>query len=93
MTSVPASKGMVEASVAAAHRHVVDHQLAFSDEMVVIDGDGFTEVVLDHHEDLLPTLSALRTSQIVFTTCGMVHQVLGNKFVDDAVVTGQPPTK
>ena len=49
--------------------------------------------LLDHREDLFPTLSALRTSQIVFTTCGMVHQVFGDKFVDDAVITGQPPTK
>jgi hypothetical protein len=79
--------------VAAAHRHVVDHELAFSDEVVMIDSDLFTEIVDDQCEDLFPTLSALRTSQIVFTTCGVVHQVLGDKFVDNGVITSHYSTK
>lgn len=69
--------------VAAVHRHVVDHELAFSDEVVVIDSDLFTEVVDDRREDLFPTFSAL-----FLRTCGVVHQVFGDKFVDDAVITG-----
>lgn len=80
-------------SVAAVDRHVVDDEVAFSDEVVVIDGDLFTEIVDDRREDLFPTLSALRTSQIVFTTCGVVHQVFGDKFVDDGVITSHYSTK
>jgi hypothetical protein len=64
--------------VAAVHRHVVDHELAFSDEVVVIDSDLLTEIVDDRREDLFPTLSALRT-------CGVVHQAFGDKFVDDVL--------
>jgi hypothetical protein len=80
-------------SVAAVDRHVVDDEVAFSDEMVVIDGNLFTEIVNDRREDLFPTLSALRTSQIVFTTCGVVHQVFGDKFIDDGVITCHYSTK
>jgi hypothetical protein len=80
-------------SVAAVDRHVVDNEVAFSDEVVVIDGDLFTEIVFDRREDLLPTLSALRTSEIVFTTCGVVHQAFGDKFIDDGVITCHYATK
>jgi hypothetical protein len=79
--------------VAAVDRHVVDDEVAFSDEVVVLDGDLFTEIVNDRREDLFPTLSALRTSQIVLTTCGVVHQVFGDKFVDDGVITCHYSTK
>jgi hypothetical protein len=70
-------------SVAAVHRHVVDHEIAFSDEVVVINRDLFTKIVDDCGEDLFPTLSALS-----LRTRGVVHQVFGDKFVDDAVITG-----
>jgi hypothetical protein len=89
----PGEQGHGRSLVTTSHRHVVNDELAFGDEMVVIDSDLFTEVVLDHREDVFPTLAALRTSQIIITTCGMVDQVFGNQFVDDTVVTGQPPTK
>jgi hypothetical protein len=83
--------------VAAVHRHVVDHELAFSDEVVVIDCDLFTEIVHDRREDLFPTLSALRTAvgerAPDVHPCGVVHQVFGDKFVDDAVITGHSSTK
>ena len=57
----PGEQGHGRGLMTASHRHVVDHELAFSDEMVVIDSDLFTEIVLDHREDLFPTVSALRT--------------------------------
>ena len=66
---------------------MVDDEVAFRDEVVVIDRDLFTEIVDERREDLLPTLSALRTSQIVFTPCGVVHHVFGDELVDDGVIT------
>jgi hypothetical protein len=39
-------------SVAAVHRHVVDHELAFTDEVAVIDRDLYPEIVHDHRDDL-----------------------------------------
>ena len=80
-------------SVAAVDRHVVDDEVAFSDEVVVIDGDLFTEIVNERRKDLFPTFSTLRTSQIVFTTGGVVHQVFGDKFIDDALITCHYSTK
>ena len=72
---------------------MVDDEVAFSDEVVVIDGDLFTEIVDERREDLFPTLSALRTAQIVFTACGVVHQIFGDEFVNDGVVTRHHSTK
>ena len=80
-------------SVAAVDRHVVDDEVAFGDEVMVIDGDVFTEIIDEGCEDLFPTLSTLRTSQIVCTTSRVVHQVLGDKFVDDGVIARFHSTK
>ena len=80
-------------SVAAVDRHVVDDEVALCDEVMVIDGDVFTEIIDEGCEDLFPTLSALRTSQIVCTSSRVVHQVLGDKFVDDGVIARLHSTK
>ena len=72
---------------------MVDDEVAFRDEVVVIDGDLVTEIVDERREDLLPTLSALRTSKVVFTPCGVVHQIFGDELVDDGVVTRDHSTK
>jgi hypothetical protein len=80
-------------SVAAVDRHVVDDEVAFGDDVVVIDGDLVTEIVSERREDLFPTPSALRTSQIVFTTCGVVHHVFRDEFLDDTVIACHDSTK
>ena len=72
---------------------MVDDEVTFRDEVVVIDGDLLTEIVDERREDLLPTLSALRTPKVVFTPCGVVHQIFGDELVDDGVVTRDHSTK
>jgi len=36
--------------VTAVDRHVVDHELAFRDDVMVIDGELVTEIVDDHRD-------------------------------------------
>jgi hypothetical protein len=59
--------------VAPVDRHVVDDEVAFGDEVVMIDGDLVPEILDDRSEDLFPTLSTLRTPQVVFPTRRVVH--------------------
>jgi hypothetical protein len=79
--------------VAPVDRHVVDDEVALSDDVMMIDSDLFTKIVNQCREDLSPALSALRTSQIVLAACCVVHQVFGDKFVDDSVITSHNSTK
>ena len=72
----------------AVDRHVVDHGLAFRDDVMVIDGELVTEIVDDHRDDLIPALSAL-----FLRTCCVVHQIFGDQFVADLVATGRDSTE
>ena len=68
-------------SVHAPHSHVVRYELAFSDEVVVLDF-AVAKIMADDVEDLPQSVSTLRPS-------GVVDHVLGHEVVEDMVVSGE----
>lgn len=64
-------------SMRSMQSHVVGDELALGDEVVVLDGEVFAEVVFDDPDDLLPPLATLAGG-----TGGIVDHVLGEKLVD-----------
>ena len=72
---------------------MIDDEIALRDDMVMIDRDLVTEVVRERRDDLLPTFPALRTSQIVLATRGVIHHVLGHEFIDGGEIVSDNATK
>ena len=65
-------------------REVLRDEVAFTDEVVLLDGDG-PEVVVDGGQDAFQAVAALGTG-------GMVHHVRCDEIVERGIVTRlQPP--
>jgi hypothetical protein len=69
----------------ATHGHVMSDQIAITNEVMVFD-PGVAEIASYGLEDLLPSATPLRAS-------GVVDHVLGDKLVDDRLVTGLTSSK
>src|SRR6516225_11330469 len=72
----------------AANGHVVGDEIAFGDEVVMLNGEVATEVGPDVLDDLLPPFSALARR-----TGSMVDHVLGDELIDRRIVAFRPATK